>query len=554
MTIVLKSPQEDNPLATYLAYDIRGIQRFIFAIPKLKAIIGGSAMIDGFDQYVVEQTENVPGAEVVFAGGGRGIIKLGSSDSVNQLERKLVKRAHFLGLDLQVGDSENIRVAVNGANRLHTYIPESLEGVPCNASGILPVSNSETAIHPLIRKRMQEGRKDRLGERLLTLLQNRIELPEVVSGCQLKFFRDVNPKEAENDTASSEDIEEARFDVPFAVAGKRAMGSRNRWAVIAMDGNSLGSQFDEENATPSADYDTWLKEMSSAVKRCTMEALLNALKEAIQQWLTDEAKRLEQFVVSGNGQRFLVLPFRPLILGGDDILMLAHCKYALQVVRNLTNRFHELSCKEAKQWKKGDLWPATENALTMSASILFTSTTMPLHTSIEYAESLLANAKSKYRNVVPMPAALDFEAVTESLLDSPTERRRRELQFIDIDLNQEIHLSRRPFLLKGDSVDSVDKLYELVDALTSIPGSLRSQLLPMMRQVWSERYEFLASIAKNHPKLVLLLRTELAGEPSSAWTSESPKVSGLTRLTTSLADALMVIDEEDRIAQGEQQR
>lgn len=34
----------------YLYYDIRGIQSFIFRIPKLKYIIGGSALIDRFDR------------------------------------------------------------------------------------------------------------------------------------------------------------------------------------------------------------------------------------------------------------------------------------------------------------------------------------------------------------------------------------------------------------------------------------------------------------------------------------------------------------------------
>ena len=36
-------------MSRYLCYDVKGIQSFIFKIPKLKYIIGGSALVDIFD-------------------------------------------------------------------------------------------------------------------------------------------------------------------------------------------------------------------------------------------------------------------------------------------------------------------------------------------------------------------------------------------------------------------------------------------------------------------------------------------------------------------------
>ena len=39
----------------YLCYDIKGIQHYIFQVPKLKCCIGGSRQIDEFDKKDVEK-------------------------------------------------------------------------------------------------------------------------------------------------------------------------------------------------------------------------------------------------------------------------------------------------------------------------------------------------------------------------------------------------------------------------------------------------------------------------------------------------------------------
>jgi hypothetical protein len=537
-------------LTIYLAYDIRGIQRYIFAVPKLKVIIGGSALIDKFDKFV----KGSPTGKCVFAGGGHGIVRFNNEESARTFERDLVREAHRRGLDLQVGTDSDIRKVANGANRLYTYIPESLEGNPCSISGLFPVpGNSDNKPHHLIRDRVQLGRKDPLGKEMLHELRHELILPESVSDCELVFFRDVNPSDAGKDSSAEDDSEgDAKLDEHFADAGKLALGNRNRCAVIVADGNGMGTQFEKAMELGFSDdkFESWLSHMSSKVSECTKGALSIALREAINQWLIDEKADLERCIFEEDGTRKLVLPFRPLIRGGDDIIILVHCKYAISFVRNLAEQFQTLSVKGAKTWTGGDLWPATKNQLTMSAGVLFTQTTMPLHFAIEYAESLLANAKSKYRDEKPMPAAVDFDVVTESLIDTPTERRRRELQFLDADLDQEVHLSRRPYRLDGSDNDSLDTLFELVEGLGKLPGTIRSQLLPKMRQPWSERLEFLASIAKHHLQLFEMLQTDNANAPGCVWEKTPGDNGSKVRLTTSLADALVLLDEENRVKQG----
>jgi CRISPR/Cas system-associated protein Cas10 (large subunit of type III CRISPR-Cas system) len=62
-----------NGEAMFLCYDLKGIQSFIFQVPKLKYIVGGSALIDRFDRVEAREVEERLGVRRVFSGGGRGV-------------------------------------------------------------------------------------------------------------------------------------------------------------------------------------------------------------------------------------------------------------------------------------------------------------------------------------------------------------------------------------------------------------------------------------------------------------------------------------------------
>ena len=55
----------------YLCYDLKGIQQYIFQVPKLKCCIGGSRQIDEFDRKEAVAIQ-VPGCRLIYTGGGKG--------------------------------------------------------------------------------------------------------------------------------------------------------------------------------------------------------------------------------------------------------------------------------------------------------------------------------------------------------------------------------------------------------------------------------------------------------------------------------------------------
>lgn len=77
-------------MSHYLYLEIDGIQRFVFASPRLKNIRGGSAMLDRFNRVeMVSRVKQQRGATVVFVGGGHCLVRGLAKDDAEQLGKDL---------------------------------------------------------------------------------------------------------------------------------------------------------------------------------------------------------------------------------------------------------------------------------------------------------------------------------------------------------------------------------------------------------------------------------------------------------------------------------
>lgn len=516
----------------HLSYDIKGIQQFIFSVPKLKCMVGASALIAGFDEDFAKDLGQRPGIARVFSGGGRGVFKCeGEPGDLQSLKLELVREAHARGLDLRIGTGKNLLEAVRGADQLYPYCPNDLRGEPCTMSGLWPVRAEGTAredfIHPVILNRLETAESDPVGAGLLAEMK------------KAGLFYDIKAEGLEFMKAVAAGPEDDPGTKKAAEAADAALGNRNRWAVLAMDANDAGKLFREaekrgENA---------IAEMSDALKCCTRKAFLGALAEEITDWWELEGDKNEKVRIAGTG--IVVLPFRPLILGGDDILCLVHSAHAMPLARGIAERFEE---ETRKSGVLGD------NGLTISAGIAYTKVTYPLHTSIPYAESLLGSAKGKFRKKgveqgkdEQTPGAVDWEALTDSFLDTPAARRSRSLRFKDNDIGMEIVLTKRPW--KFENLCNLDALCETLNK--EVPRSVRHDMLVNLRKPWAERCVCLAAQARHCPELDDMLRewkTDDRHSLGSAW-KQVDKVR-----TTPVVDAVSLLEEQSRMESRKNER
>ena len=521
----------------YLCYDIRGIQSFVFQIPRLRYIIGGSALVDRFDRVTVPGLAARDGWTFISAGGGKGTFACGHSSDADKIQATLIEEVHAFCADIRFGRHDEYSEAAHCADRLFPYLPKNLEGHPCSESGLYPVAGDD--VHEIVNRR-NWSRGDKLGrwfeDRLLA--KNSIVLMPGLPADKLAFMRDVETE-----------------------PGTYALGGRNRWAVICMDGNDMGSQFGAMKAKANGqDMIAWVQAMSRALDTCSEKACLAGIQRVVKEWSGEERTgALIQNERCHDDSGALVLPVRPLVVGGDDIAVLCHAGYAATFVREACKAFEEESRSLATEAKKKGiaLWPATGDHITISAGILYCGTSLPLATAIPYAEKLLAMAKRKGRalktgrEVAPSPACVEFEAVTESMLDEPQTRRERELFFVDGDLGTElVELTCRPYSLEGfgDLLDELGKL--------SLPGSILHQLLPSLRAGYHDRRVFRWRLGKHQAALASALAEDedQPGEfPSgSRWKRKGSAETGWTRYTD-VVDLALLAQESRRMIQEDAQ-
>ena len=529
----------------YLVYDVRGIQKYIFAVPKLKGVIGGSLIVEEFDHQEAPQAAEKYGWECIFTGGGRGLFSKNDGGNIADLRKELTETAHSHGLDIRFGECEEMN-SIPEAVDLYPFVPPMEPGkiYPCALSGLWPV-REKGAVHELIKERMEKARRQDLNQKSATPIKKVLEelnkefneLLKETCGSDMKmdFFRNVSPEEEQDKQERKE-----------AKAAASALGNRNRWAVVCMDGNDMGRQIAcMVHEKDQKRREKWFKAFSSSLAECTNGAFTAALKETVRLWMEENRDELKSSYVAND---CLILPFRPLVLGGDDVTLLCHSGWAMEFVKQMSTAFTQYSEKLANEKKSVlddyELWPATGNSLTISAGVLFCKTTYPLVSAIEYAESLLASAKSGFRadpsQKKPSQPGVDWETVTETLVDSPAERRQREMWFQDKELgNQEIRLTDKPY-----SIEKFEELEKsrMMQTLAALPGTIRAGLLPSLRQPWSLRTAFLASLGKRHPTLWRKL-----GETNGEWWICDEENSSV--LKTQVIDAVTLLDEARRMKQ-----
>jgi hypothetical protein len=541
----------------YLCYDVRGIQSFIFKIPKLKYIIGGSAVIDRFDRETIKNLTLPQGCERLFTGGGKGTFSCPTKEVAEELRRVILGEATKIGVDIRFGIDEDYDKASKHATDLYPYIPANLSGeYPCNVSGLYPVDFPK-AEHPIVKSRLfnREAPRDSEEYKMFRYFEQRLLEKEglaaeldAANAEKLEFFHNVATTDDRGNYDKDGDI------------GAKVLGDRNRWAVICMDGNDMGSQMTEKLKSLEGDGEKgvkmsrWVKAMSAAIDRCSTQAAKAGIKAVYDKWApSDDQQNIE-------GEKKFVLPLRPLVVGGDDITILCHVNYAMDFVKAACETFEQVSREEndkAVNEIGESIWPATGGRISISAGVLYCPVSLPLHSAIAYTEALLASAKTRGRAVkaenvekgesekCPTPASIDWEHITDSVIETPAIYRKRHLYFADPDIGKNVCLTKRPYTLQEfGKVEALVKKYR-----DKIPTSTRHKVTTALTKSQNDRMAFVASIAKNHKDLAEDLMEpdfEIFGAGKSEWVESSDH----KEISTSVVDAMQLLEEEMRMKEG----
>lgn len=163
-------------------------------------------------------------------------------------------------------------------------------------------------------------------------------------------------------------------------------------------------------------------------------------------------------------------PLIPLMLGGDDLLLVARAEIALPFVVTLCAELDALQ-RETTGFK-----------LTLGVGVVFAKHTIPIHRLHEVAEQLASSAKRRFRGFKDDEAkrsVVDWAVFSTAWVDDPEDVRRRDwLRGSGNDLRV---LSQRPVDVLGET--RIDSLQGLVRGAGQLARAPRSQLRYLVEQL-----------------------------------------------------------------------
>jgi len=162
-------------------------------------------------------------------------------------------------------------------------------------------------------------------------------------------------------------------------------------------------------------------------------------------------------------------PLVPLMLGGDDLLLVARAEIALPFVVTLCAELEAIQRNQAGF------------KLTLGVGVVIARHTIPIHRLHEVAERLASSAKRRYRGLDAgkKRSVADWAVFTTTWVDDPEEVRRRDwLRGSGNDLRV---LSQRPLDVLGEQ--RLDSLQGLLAAAHKLDRAPRSQLRYLVDQL-----------------------------------------------------------------------
>ncbi|RAL20660.1 hypothetical protein DL240_15190 [Lujinxingia litoralis] len=433
------------------AVDVLGIQRYVFGSSRLRDVLASSWMVSHVtEREQLVQWAELPSSAVLLAAGGNAIIEFDTIEQARDWSACYSRWLHETapGLDVVVAHRPYEAQSLAWALRvLQVDVARAKYGRAPNMPQLGLSVTASCSNTGLPATNMDHG-----------------EL--VSSGVhQLRMCVDNARARWANFVSSLEPMPGWRADFPDEIDHMgRTYGQSSLVGVVHVDGNGVGRRIKRwlerclEQGTDDESIRAQYHEWSDAIDRAGHSALLTAVRRVasciqieddhcvlrgtpvelgyrLHDWRDDRTHR--------RARQTVLLPLRPVLLGGDDLTFLCDARIALDLAAATLQEFerHEIP-------HLGDDGAST--TLTACAGVALVKAHAPFHRSYEIAEDLCRNAK-RARTVANQDAAmetggwLDWHIGTTRPGESVAQIREREYS------RGNIELTMRPFPVTGPS-------------------------------------------------------------------------------------------------------
>ncbi|MDR3038732.1 MAG: hypothetical protein LBV21_05550 [Candidatus Adiutrix sp.] len=482
----------------YAAVEVGGIQNYIFATGKLKEVIGASQIIE---LVTAEETwapllKNL-GLELLEAvppsGGDRWAFKLQAQAGSLALllpgadwGRRFLKDYARLILGRWPG------LPVDGALVEHVALSEVINRqadsqIACQRAQRPPDGlplNPFVEMAPLDgRAAVKRDRSKKDGKKTGPWLSR----PSLVrrDDCWLKKAKERLTAEFEDELKKVLDGRQVEWsdDLEELLAGRE----KRRVALIHIDGNDLGHFFSREiNKGPAAGENfeglvrstRTINELSGLITEANRAAFQRALAAAAQ---ADQAGRRKAEKTS-----LYRAPFRPLVMGGDDLTALVRADLAFDFLAAFVSEYEKRT---------------QAHELSLGVGMVIMPASYPFLKAYHLAESLCSNAKKTTVGDNPRPSSLDYVIISGEVDNDLDALRRRAVA------DDGSRLTGKPFKLTSGFLE--DFLKKADEVLNCLPRAHTRGALEICRRGRAAAQPAYAKLRDN-------IRRELGGRHEAA--------------------------------------
>lgn len=482
----------------YVVLEVGGIQKYILSTGKLKEMIGGSELIESLsakylddfaqnnhlnilkeirkpvDNEILPLQRNAGAMHLLFSSEAKG------REFLKNFGLKLLE--DFPGLPI-FGALEECEFTSSGIReakfKLSNKITVQRNKYPTSTGmQLLPIcAEAPLDGEPAIGK-VSYG-KNASSE--IISLSSKTKRNEQLLEDSKGRLREIEPDDGVGpDLKWSDDLEEI------------ACGSE-KVAFIHIDGNDLGKRFrqelenisdketDEDKTGQQAPSEDRYQNAINVIK--TMSALSNTVKETTTAAFKKGLSECLKHTRSTDSKGKLLVPARPLVLGGDDVTVVIRADLALYFIDAFVKEFERYSNQELGKKDPKD-------KLTVGVGMVVCPTGYPFLKAFDLSEELVKNSKELTAHMENRPSSMDYIVITND-----TENDIDSIRAHLFTAEDGSKLTAKPMLLSGNNLAQF--VENGISVLEKLPRSTLRNSLSVCRKGVNEALQNYTKLKDN---------------------------------------------------------
>lgn len=490
----------------YVVLEVGGIQKYILSTGKLKEMIGGSELIESLsakylDDFakskqltVLKEIRKPVGDEILPLQRNAGAMHLLFPSEAKG--RKFLQNfglkllADFPGLPI-FGALEECEFTSSGIReakfKLSNKITDQRNKYPTSTGmQLLPIcAEAPLDGEPAIGK-VSYG-KNSSGE-IISLSSKTKRIEKLLEDSRDRL-REIEPdKDNKANLRWSDDLEEI------------ACGSE-KIAFIHIDGNDLGIRFrqelenisdketDEDKSGQQSSSEDRYQNAINVIK--TMSALSNTVKETTTAAFKKGLAECLKHTRSTDSKGELLVPARPLVLGGDDVTVVIRADLALYFIDAFVKEFERYSNQELGKKNPND-------KLTVGVGMVVCPTGYPFLKAFDLSEELVKNSKELTAHKGNRQSSIDYNRPSSMdyiVITNDTENDLDSIRAHLFTAEDGSKLTAKPMLLSGNNLAQF--VENGISVLEKLPRSTLRNSLSVCRKGVNEALQNYTKLKDN---------------------------------------------------------